>query len=155
MRIPYKNRTEFAGFVGNDPELRHTGSGVPVLELRVCAQFSWRDESGARLTHDEWATVVFYRGLAEDVAARGVGKGTFVHVEGRRQSRSLAAPAGGKPRKVNEIIATQWHVVDLPPAPGAATERQAQDPDSPAVATRIGRERTAGPSFGSSTADLA
>ena len=163
MLPPFKNLTIFAGYVGNAPELRYTGSGVPVLSLRICAKYSWLDEATKeRRTIDEWATAVFYRASAEQVAKR-VSRGAFVHVEGRRQSRQLPSKGPGRPPVVTEIIVSSWHLVDLSDPDGrpAASSLEAalapgQDAQPPAqVPSRRPTDRDVPARPSTSTAGLA
>lgn len=158
MRPPFKNLTVFAGYVGNDPDLRYTSTGVAVVSLRICAQHSWIDEKKQRQTIDEWATAVFYRGLADEVA-KSVKKGAFAHVEGRRQSRRLPATGSGRPPTVNEIIVTSWHLVDLrgesvPDTQGQPIELD-PSPQDASIGVPRGVDRGSPAPFPSTTAGLA
>lgn len=132
MRLPFKNQTIFAGYVGNEPELRQLASGDATLSLRIVTKHSWQVE-GEWKTIDEWATAVFYRVLAQQVIESGIKKGSFVHVEGRRHTRPWS-DANGRPKKSHEIIVSDWHEVTLP-AGARATAAVAQpphpDPPSP------------------------
>lgn len=123
MRPPYKNLTVFAGRIGNDPELRYLASGDATISLRVCCQESFKDASSSTgwSTHSEWATLVFYRKDAEDVAASGVAKGGFIYAEGRRHTRQWK-DGQGHPKTAHEIIVSAWHPVAVAAA-AAATER--------------------------------
>lgn len=128
MRLPYKNETVFAGYVGNVPEARTLASGDVTVSLRIVSKHSWLSD-GKWQTQDEWATAVFYRALAESVIAHGIGRGSFVHVEGRRHTRRWGEDVG-KPKVSHEIIVTDWHEVTLP----AGAKQTPQPAEAPAEA---------------------
>ncbi len=127
MKLPYVNRTIFAGYVGNDVELRHLSSGDAVVSLRIKSQHSYRVE-GVWKSIDEWATAVFYRQLATAVVEQGIRKGSFIHLEGRRHTRQFTTPGRNKPGVAHEIIVEDWHQVQLPNA--ARPEQSIGDPSS-------------------------
>ena len=58
------NRVELLGRVGNDPEMRYTGSGVAVTQLRLATDRGRK--SGEAET--DWHTVVVWDKLGEAVA---------------------------------------------------------------------------------------
>lgn len=130
MRLPFKNLTIFAGYVGNEPELRALASGDVTLSLRIVAKHSWQEKPGEWRTHDEWATAVFYRALAEQVHTQGVTKGAFVRIEGRRHTRTWIQQPGNHKKVAHEIIVDDWHVIALPagsptsPEPAVADAQQ-------------------------------
>ncbi|MCD0253107.1 single-stranded DNA-binding protein [Xanthomonas campestris pv. campestris] len=129
MRLPYKNLTIFAGYVGNEPELRQlTNSGDATVSLRIVAKHSWQVE-GVWKTEDEWITAVFYRSLAEQVIATSVRKGSFVHVEGRRHTRSWM-DAKQQRKVTHEIIVTEWHEIAISAAARRADIAQAAPPSA-------------------------
>lgn len=126
MKLPFKNLTIFAGFISNDVELRHLASGDATVSLRVVAKHSYRT-GGADSewkSIDEWATIVFYRNQAQDLVDAGAQKGRFIHVEGRRHTRMYRPdPAKDKQAAIHEIIAQEWHLVDIPAAGKAGSAR--------------------------------
>jgi single stranded DNA-binding protein len=111
MRIPYKNSVVFAGFIGNEVEARALGSGDAVCSIRIASKHSWKDATQGWKESTEWATAVFYRQDASDVA-EACNKGDFIHVEGRKFSREWEDSAKVK-RRSEEIIVTSWHKVDI------------------------------------------
>lgn len=132
MRLPYKNETVFAGYVGNVPELRYLPTGDATVSLRIVAKQSWQVDGEWR-THDEWATAVFYRALAQQVIDQGITKGRFVHVEGRRHTRRWGADQG-KPKVAHEIIVSDWHEVALPAGASQAEVEPAEPAEKPTSA---------------------
>lgn len=136
MKIPFKNVTVFAGYVVNDPVLRHiAGSNDATVSLRLVSRYSYRDAAGAWQSQDEFATVVLYRKLAEDFAEAGLAKGAFIHAEGRRHTRTWT-DGDGRKKTTHEVIASEWHAVHLPA--NAADELRGQ---APKEARPVGRPK--------------
>jgi single stranded DNA-binding protein len=140
MKLPFKNHTVFAGYIGNLPEVRYLAneSKDAVVSLRLVSRYPVREKDGTWKSYDEWATVVLYRQLAEDFAASGHGKGAFIHVEGRRHTRQWTDGKNQK-KTTHEIIAEEWHAVALPVRPDAAEPAAAEQP-KPAPAPRQKRK---------------
>jgi single-strand DNA-binding protein len=80
------NRAQIIGNLGQDPELRYTGSGTAVCNLRVATNESYTDRDGETVQKTEWHTVVAWEGLAE-VCAEHLEKGSQVYVEGKMETR--------------------------------------------------------------------
>ncbi len=76
----------FAGNLTDDPELRHTESGVARATFRVAL-------SGRRDQEPSFFTVIVWRDQAEH-AAESLGKGSRVVVVGRLQQQSWTAEDG-------------------------------------------------------------
>jgi single stranded DNA-binding protein len=88
----------FAGNLTDDPELRHTESGVARARFRVAI-------SGRREQEASFFTVVVWRDQAEH-AAQSLAKGSRVVVVGRLQQRNWTA-ADGSARSVIEVVAEE------------------------------------------------
>jgi single-strand DNA-binding protein len=88
----------FAGNLTDDPELRHTESGVARAVFRVAV-------SGRRAQEPSFFTVIVWRDQAEH-AAHSLSKGSRVVVMGRLQQRSWTAEDGSA-RSVVEVVAEE------------------------------------------------
>lgn len=99
------NKVALIGHVGADPEIRQTGSGTAVCELRLATNETWKDQSGAPQTRTEWHRVIAWGRTAENVG-RYVKKGSLIYVEGRLQTREWQDKEGQR-RYTTEIIASQ------------------------------------------------
>jgi single-strand DNA-binding protein len=88
----------FAGNLTDDPELRHTESGIARAVFRVAV-------SGRREQEASFFTVVVWRDQAEH-AAQSLSKGSRVVVLGRLQQRSWTAEDGSA-RSVVEVVAEE------------------------------------------------
>jgi single-strand DNA-binding protein len=88
----------FAGNLTDQPELRHTESGIARTMFRVAV-------SGRRDQEASFFTVVVWRDQAEH-AAQSLSKGSRVVVMGRLQQRSWTAEDGSA-RSVVEVVADE------------------------------------------------
>ena len=88
----------FAGNLTDDPELRHTESGVARTMFRVAA-------SGRREQEASFFTVVVWRDQAEH-ASHSLTKGSRVVVVGRLQQRAWTAEDGSA-RSMVEVVAEE------------------------------------------------
>jgi single-strand DNA-binding protein len=88
----------FAGNLTDDPELRHTESGIARAKVRVAVS-ARKDQEAS------FFTVIVWRDQAEH-AAESLAKGSRVVVVGRLQQRSWTAEDGGA-RSVVEVVAEE------------------------------------------------
>jgi len=88
----------FAGNLTDDPELRHTESGIARAMLRVAV-------SGRREQEASFFTVIVWRDQAEH-AAKSLAKGSRVVVLGRLQQRAWTAE-DGTARSTVEVVADE------------------------------------------------
>jgi len=88
----------FAGNLTDQPELRHTESGIARAMFRVAV-------SGRREQEASFFTVVVWRDQAEH-AAQSLSKGSRVVVVGRLQQRNWTAEDGSA-RSVVEVVADE------------------------------------------------
>ena len=88
----------FAGNLTDQPELRHTESGIARAMFRVAV-------SGRREQEPSFFTVIVWRDQAEH-AAQSLSKGSRVVVVGRLQQRSWIAEDGSA-RSVVEVLAEE------------------------------------------------
>ena len=88
----------FAGNLTDDPEVRHTESGIARAMFRVAV-------SGRREQEASFFTVIVWRDQAEH-AAQSLAKGSRVVVMSRLQQRSWSAEDGNA-RSVVEVVADE------------------------------------------------
>jgi single-strand DNA-binding protein len=101
--FPRINRVIVTGFIQQQPELRHTPSGVPVSSFRVRTGRLLRDRRGLMRETFSTFTVVVWQDLALRVCQEAeLGQG--VTVEGSLHSRSFVA-GNGERRTVLEVYA--------------------------------------------------
>jgi single-strand DNA-binding protein len=98
------NKVILIGNLGADPEIRRTGDGRPVANLRIATSESWKDKnSGERKEKTEWhRVVVFNEGLC-GVIEKYLKKGAKVYIEGALQTRKWTDKEGVE-RYSTEIV---------------------------------------------------
>lgn len=99
------SRTTIIGNLGQDPELRYTQSGTPVLSLRIAVNTSFKDRADEWRERAEWFGVVVW-GKRGEALNKILSKGQGVYVEGEMRSRSYETRDGSK-RVVWELAASE------------------------------------------------
>jgi single-strand DNA-binding protein len=122
--LPRINRVIVTGFLQQEPELRHTPSGVAVASFRVRSGRMVRDRRGAGRETVSYFTVVVWADLAQRIC-RDVRNGQGVYVEGSLHSRSFVASSGER-KTVVEIYAD-----DVEPVPVFLPVREGRPGDRP------------------------
>jgi single-strand DNA-binding protein len=98
------NHTTIIGNLVDDPEVRFTGTGIAVTNLRVAVTQRVQQDGGWRDGDTSYFKVV-WRGQAENLA-ESLGKGDRVMVAGRLRQRTWETPEGDK-RSVTELEADE------------------------------------------------
>ena len=80
------NKAMLIGRLGKDPELRYTGNGTAVCNLRIATNESYKDQDGQLVEKTEWHSVVAWSRLAE-ICGEYLKKGSRVYFEGSLQTR--------------------------------------------------------------------
>ncbi len=82
------NRAIIVGNLGNDPDVRRTQAGKPVVSFSVATNESYKDRTtGERKDRADWhKVVIFNEGLAS-IAEKYLHKGSTVYIEGKMQTR--------------------------------------------------------------------
>ena len=98
------NKAILLGNLGQDPELRHTGSGNAVCNFTLATNESWFDkQANERKEKTTWHNCVVW-GASGENCAKYLRKGSKVFVEGRIQTREWNDKDGNK-RYTTEIVA--------------------------------------------------
>jgi single-strand DNA-binding protein len=103
------------GNLGQDPELRYTGSGTAVCNLRLATNESYKDRDGNLVDKTEWHNVVAWGRLGE-VCNEYLEKGSQVYFEGSLQTRSWE-DRDGNTRYTTEVKAREMMFLDSGPPP--------------------------------------
>jgi single-strand DNA-binding protein len=106
------NKVILLGRATRDTELRSTGNGMPVSNIRLATNRVVRSKDGELAEHPQYHTVICWERLAEQTG-KHVTKGRLVYVEGRLESRSFT-DKDGKEREVTEVIAADVQFLDGP-----------------------------------------
>jgi single-strand DNA-binding protein len=80
------NKVILIGNLGQDPELRYTGGGTAVCNMRLATNESYKDAEGNLVDKTEWHNVVAWARLAE-ICGEYLKKGSQVYFEGSLQTR--------------------------------------------------------------------
>ena len=80
------NKVILVGNLGQDPELRYTGSGTAVCNMRLATNESYKDSNGDMVEKTEWHSIVAWARLAE-ICGEYLKKGSQVYFEGSLQTR--------------------------------------------------------------------
>ena len=110
------NKAIILGNVTNQPEIRTTPSGAPVVNFSIATTRFYTDRnSGEKQQEAEFHNVVAWNRLAE-LVGQYVDKGSLILIEGRIQTRSWDDKVTGNKRYTTEIIADN---IQLGPRRGA------------------------------------
>jgi single-strand DNA-binding protein len=99
------NKVILIGNLGQDPELRYTGSGTAVCNISVATNESYTNRDGELVERTEWHRVVTWDKLAE-ICNEYLRKGSQVYFEGQLQTRSWE-DRDGNTRYTTEIKARE------------------------------------------------
>jgi len=99
------NKVILVGNLGQDPELRYTGGGTAVCNMRLATNESYKDSDGQMVEKTEWHSVVAWARLAE-ICGEYLKKGSQVYFEGSLQTREWEDKEGQK-RYTTEVKARE------------------------------------------------
>src|SRR5690606_26687437 len=103
------NKVILIGNLGQDPELRYTGSGTAVCNMRIATNEAFKDASGEWVEKTEWHSVVAWSRLAE-ICGEYLTKGSQVYIEGSLQTRSWD-DRDGNSRCTSEVKAREMQIL--------------------------------------------
>ena len=98
------NKVMVIGNLGQDPEIRYTPPGMPVVHLSVATDEAYLDKEGKRQERVEWHRIVAIGKLALNCHEH-LKKGRQVFVEGRLRTRQWENNAASGRR--TEIVAVR------------------------------------------------
>lgn len=107
------NKVILLGHLGQDPELRYTTGGEPVVNISVATAEQWKDRiTGEKREATEWHRVGIF-GKPAEIAAQYLRKGSQVFVEGKIRSKKYTDKSGIE-RIAFEIICDSFTMVGKP-----------------------------------------
>ena len=115
-----RNNAEILGHLGQDPELRYTGSGKAVCNFSVATNQYDRDDP-------EWHNCTAWGSLAE-VCNEHLAKGERVFVEGSLRTRQWE-DSDGRTRHTTEIHADEVIFLSSQKQPAGGGETREFEPD--------------------------
>jgi single-strand DNA-binding protein len=96
------NKVMLIGNVGQDPDVRYTPNGNPVVNLNLATDESYKDrQTGQMVPKTEWHRIVVFGKVAEFVG-NYVKKGAKLFVEGKNQTRKWQK--NGEDRYTTEVV---------------------------------------------------
>ena len=99
------NKVMLIGNLGNDPEIRHTNSGMAVATLSLATAESWKDrDSGETRDKTEWHRVVVFNEGLVNVVQQYLKKGAQVYIEGQLSTRKWKDEQTGQDKFSTEIV---------------------------------------------------
>jgi single-strand DNA-binding protein len=99
------NKVMLIGNVGNDPEIRATGSGARVAKVSLATNRAWTDRNtGQKNEKTEWHRLTFF-GRLVDIVEQYVKKGDRLYVEGRVEYSQTEGDGG--PKYWTDIVITE------------------------------------------------
>jgi len=105
------NKVMLIGNLGQNPEIKHTGSGVTITNITVATSDSWTDKtSGNKQERTEWHRVALFNKLAE-IAGQYLRKGSKVYIEGALRTRKWQDKQG-LDHYTTEIVASGLTMLD-------------------------------------------
>ncbi len=139
------NKIQILGFVGADPEIRSTQSGMRIANLRVATDEKWKDRDGQPQSRTTWHSVVVMADGLVGIIEQYVKKGTRLYAEGSIQNRSWT-DKDGKERYSTEIVINKFRgeIMLLDGAPNrqeGAAPQPAVQPRTTAAGPRYPTER--------------
>lgn len=109
------NRVTIIGNLGQDPKVRYTSTGKPVVNITVATSEVWKDKStGQEVSETEWHKCVAFGNLAE-IAGEHLKKGSQVFLEGKIKTRKWQDQSG-QDRYTTEIVFDEMQMLGKPNA---------------------------------------
>jgi single-strand DNA-binding protein len=123
------NKVILIGNLGQEPELRYTGSGTAVCNMRLATNESYTNRDGEEVQKTEWHNVVAWGRLGE-ICNEYLDKGSQVYFEGSLQTRSWE-DRDGNTRYTTEVKAQEMMFLDSnrQGAPGDGFDQGYEDED--------------------------
>ena len=102
------NKVVLIGRLTRDPELRYTGSNIPVATFSLAVNRNFSNQNGER--EADFINIVVWRKQAENVK-NFLTQGSQVAIDGRIQTRSYDDQNGQK-RYATEVVAEEAYFAD-------------------------------------------
>ncbi len=127
------NKVQLIGRLGADPEMRYTGSGMPVTSFSLATNRQWTDRDGNTQDETDWHNIVAWDRLAQ-ICNEHLAKGRLVYIEGRLRTRTYEA--NGQKQYRTEIVASDMLMLDSAAGSGSEQTRGREVADEP-VARKV------------------
>jgi single-strand DNA-binding protein len=122
------------GNLGNDPDMRYSANGSPVLRFNVASNYRTRTPEGEYQDKTEWVRVTVAGNRAESLS-EFLKKGSRVYVEGRLEARPWTDQQG-QIRAGLEVLANEVQFMGAGRGAGDSTETSGVTDERSARRTR-------------------
>ena len=135
------NKITIVGYLGRDPEMRHTPQGTPVCNISVATTERRKNVGGEYEDHTTWFRVTLWNRQAE-LANEYLAKGRQVYLEGRLRQEEYTDREGVR-RTSLEVTATEMQFLgrrddfSQPASADAPRNRRAPTASNTAEAQRL------------------
>ncbi len=129
------NKVILIGNLGQDPELRYTGNGTAVCNMRLATNEAYKDANGEWVEKTEWHSVVAWSRLAE-ICNEYLRKGSQVYIEGSLQTRSWD-DRDGNTRYTTEVKAREMQILGSRDDSGFSNGNAARKPQAAAKTVEV------------------
>jgi single-strand DNA-binding protein len=113
------NQVLILGNLGQDPEIRYTPAGMPIVNFSVATDEAYVDKDGKRQERTEWHRIVVIGKIAL-TCHEYLKRGRQVFVEGRLRTREWES--NGATGRRTEIVASRVQFLGAPPTDAKADE---------------------------------
>lgn len=145
------NKVILVGNLGQDPELRYTGTGTAVCNLRLATNESYKDASGEWIERTEWHSIVAWGRLGE-ICNEYLRKGSQAYFEGSLQTRSYE-DRDGNTKYVTEVKAREMMILSGRSDGDGSSDKGAPSRAARPSAAASGKPETATPATATKAAD--
>ena len=121
------NKVILVGRVGQDPEMRITNSGDPVVNLSIATTEYWKSKTGEKQESTEWHRVNFF-GKPAEVIKQYVRKGSQLYIEGKIKQKKYTDKQGVE-RSAFEIQSDLFRLIGNKPDDLSKQELRQETPN--------------------------
>lgn len=115
-----------AGYLGSDPEVRFTPSGVQVANFNVATKYTWVNSQGEKQEETTWFRCAAW-GKLSDVVGKYLHKGSAVLVEGMVKANAFTK-SDGTPGASLEVRVDQLRFLDRSSGASPAASNEEENP---------------------------
>ncbi|HZS06755.1 MAG TPA: single-stranded DNA-binding protein [Blastocatellia bacterium] len=131
---------QLIGRLGQDPELRYTNGGNPVVNLSVASNRQKKGAEGERVSVADWFRITVY-GRDAEVIAQYAKKGSAIAFNGRLQTESFV-DREGQQRTSTCLVADSFEFVPTQKRAEENTEANAEPDAAEREETRPGKKKS-------------
>lgn len=103
------NKVILVGYLGNEPQISKTQTGLSIANVSLATSENWKDQNGQMQSRVEWHRCVFFSNLA-DIVGKYLHKGSLIYVEGRLQTRQYV-DRNQVQRSITEIVVNEMQML--------------------------------------------